>query len=320
MRCLADAAALPVLRVAAGAAVVEVTGWQRFCRALPLFVALSAVTGVWVAGAVWSFEEQTAFAANRGFALPWLLPLTVDGLAVAMATVAFAAALDGRAAVSARLGTALAVAASATSNSAWAWTRSDGDPGTVALAAGVPVAANLAFEVLLSELRRQVHRRRGMPAPVAVPWPRLVRVALAPIGTAREWRRAVLALTSPAGYAPGGEALPVTGRAAEPAAAQAVPARELLVASRPALPASPDEPVYRKDVDEPAAADPTEAADSTEAADVADLLLVGRAVADELARTGQPLNRRNLLAGIRARGRSCSSERASALLRALRAA
>jgi hypothetical protein len=53
---------------------------------------------------------------------------------------------------------------------------------------------------------------------------------------------------------------------------------------------------------------------------VGELLLIGRAVADELARDGLPLNRRNLLAGIRARGRSCSSERASALLAALRAA
>lgn len=54
--------------------------------------------------------------------------------------------------------------------------------------------------------------------------------------------------------------------------------------------------------------------------DVADLLLVGRAVADDLTRQGLPLNRRSLLAGIRARGRSCSTERASALIKALRKA
>ena len=52
--------------------------------------------------------------------------------------------------------------------------------------------------------------------------------------------------------------------------------------------------------------------------DVGDLLLVGRAVVDDLAREGLPLNRRNLLAGVRARGRSCSTERAGALLKALR--
>jgi len=71
----------------------------------------------------------------------------------------------------------------------------------------------------------------------------------------------------------------------------------------------------------PMAPQPTSAPEAQDdGQDVGDLLLIGRAVADELAREGLALNRRNLLAGIRARGRSCSSERASALLRALRAA
>lgn len=178
--------------------------WQRFVRTVPLSLALIAVAGVWLAGCVWSFEEQTAFAADKAFVIPELLPLVLDGLAISLAAVAYAASLDGRAAVSARIGTAVAVAASASSNGAWAWTRTSGDVGAVVLAAGVPVAANLAFEVLLSELRRQVHRRRGMAAPAAIPWPRPVRIALAPVSTFREWRSLVLdltALTAPVGDA-----------------------------------------------------------------------------------------------------------------------
>jgi hypothetical protein len=67
--------------------------------------------------------------------------------------------------------------------------------------------------------------------------------------------------------------------------------------------------------------DPTEVAQGSDPCEaVGDLLVVGRAVAAELARAGEPLNRRTLLAGLRARGRSCSSERAGALLKVLRAA
>jgi hypothetical protein len=66
------------------------------------------------------------------------------------------------------------------------------------LAAGVPVALFLAFEVLLAELRRQVHRGRGLPAPVVIPAPRLIRLVLAPERAFGEWRDDVLRLTAPA--------------------------------------------------------------------------------------------------------------------------
>jgi hypothetical protein len=137
------------------------------------------------------------------FDVPWLLPVVLDGLAAALAAVAFAASLDGRPALGARLGTALAVTASAASNLAAAalrlGTESPRDRIALAIAAGIPVAANLAWEVILGELRRQVMRRRGLPAPVPVPWPRVVRVVLAPVSTLRSWRRVVLGLTDPAG-------------------------------------------------------------------------------------------------------------------------
>lgn len=167
----------------------------RWTRSIPMTLALLLVAGVWVAGCVWSFEEQTAFAESKDFHLPWLLPLVIDGLAIAMAAVAFAASLDARPAVFARGGIAVAVVLSAASNAAWAWERSTGDTGTIALASVVPVLANLAFEVLLSEIRRQVMRRRGIPAPVKIPLPRLTQMALSPWKTFAQWRRLVLKVT-----------------------------------------------------------------------------------------------------------------------------
>jgi hypothetical protein len=170
--------------------------WRRLVSALPMRTALIAVAAVWVLGCVWSYTEQSAFAASKGFAFPHLLPLVIDGFAVSMAGVAWAASLDARPAVAARLATLVAVGASSASNGVWAWLRADHDLVAVALAVAVPVAANLAFEVLLAELRRQVQRRRGLPAPVAVPYPRLIRVVLAPWQTLRTWRVLVLDLTA----------------------------------------------------------------------------------------------------------------------------
>lgn len=163
----------------------------------PLWIALVVIAAVWIGGCVWSFEEQSALARSKAFHLPELLPLVIDGFAIAMAAVAWAASLDGRAAVFARTGTAVAVACSAGSNAAWAWERSAGDKLTVILAASVPVVANVAFEVLLSEARRQVQRRRGVPAPVPIPYPRLVRVIWSPLSTLVEWRQLVLEVTDP---------------------------------------------------------------------------------------------------------------------------
>jgi hypothetical protein len=301
-----------------------------------LTVALLSVAGVWLAGAVWSFEEQTRYAASRGFSFPWLLPLVLDGLAVSLAGVAYAAALDARPAIQARFMTGVAVAASAVSNGAWAWTRTAAhsaghrpDTGAVALAVGVPVASILAFEVLLGELRRQVHRRRGMPASVAIPTPRLARLLLAPIGTIREWRAVVLTLTTPAGCNGGASAEQVT--------CQVHPQEHDDTGGQPLHDDVPEKtfaPVGAVPAGPPAlTVSSTSAAEtplttrventvpgSEEPVEVGDLLLIGRAVAEDLAHQGLPLNRRNLLAGIRARGRSCSSERASALLRALRVA
>jgi len=170
--------------------------WRRFSASLPMRTALLAVGSVWILGCVWSYQEQSAFAASKGFTFPHLLPLVIDGFAVSMAGVAWAASLDARPAIPARLATVVAVGASSASNGVWAYLRAHHDMVTVVLGIAVPVAANLAFEVLLAELRRQVQRRRGLPPPVAVPYPRLIRIALAPWQTFRTWRTLVLEITA----------------------------------------------------------------------------------------------------------------------------
>src|SRR5882762_1929936 len=170
--------------------------WRQFSSSLPMRTALLAVGSVWILGCVWSYQEQSAFAASKGFMFPHLLPLVIDGFAVSMAGVAWAASLDARAAIPARLATVVAVGASAASNGVWAYLRAYHDMVTVALGVAVPVVANLAFEVLLAEVRRQVQRRRGLPPPVAVPYPRLIRIMLAPWQTFRAWRAVVLEITA----------------------------------------------------------------------------------------------------------------------------
>lgn len=163
----------------------------------PVWIALPLIFAVFAAGAVWSFREQTALARSAQFHVPELLPLVIDGFAVAMAAVAWAASLDGRAAVFARLGIAVGIACSVGANAAWAWDRSGGDTLTVVLAAGVPVLAMVAFEAVLAEVRRQVQRKRGLPRPEPIPMPRALTVCLSPIRTPLLWRRLVLELTDP---------------------------------------------------------------------------------------------------------------------------
>ncbi|HEX4252233.1 MAG TPA: hypothetical protein VH008_30525, partial [Pseudonocardia sp.] len=49
--------------------------WRRFSASLPMRTALVAVSTVWMLGCVWSYQEQSAFAASKGFTYPHLLPL-----------------------------------------------------------------------------------------------------------------------------------------------------------------------------------------------------------------------------------------------------
>lgn len=224
------------------------TRWRRFSAALPMRASLVAVGVVWLLGCVWSFQEQSAFAASKGFAFPHLLPLVIDGFAVSMAGVSWAASLDARPAIPARLATVVAVGASSASNGVWAYLRTHHDLVTVVLGVAVPVAANLAFEVLLAELRRQVQRRRGLPPPVAVPYPRLIRLLLAPWQTIRTWRTLVLEITSMDLAVSRPEPAPAPGPAgiAGPAAPAAGPSVEGPSPSAEAAPAVV-EPAHRPD-------------------------------------------------------------------------
>lgn len=171
--------------------------WRgRFNTALPMRLALGLVASVWAVGAVWSYGEQTGFGVAKLFAHPALLPLALDGFAVAMATLAFAASLDGRPAIPARLATVVGAGLSAASNGVWAAQRSNGDIATIVISVCIPIIANVAFETLLSEVRRRVQRSRGMPPPVVLPTLRIVRLLLAPVETFGDWRSEVLALTA----------------------------------------------------------------------------------------------------------------------------
>lgn len=295
------------------------SAWRKFVHALPLGLALAGVTAVWCGGAVWSFEEQARLAGRLLFAVPQLLPLVLDGLAVSLAGVAYAASLDGRAAVQARLMTAVAVLASAGSNAAGAWSRTDGDPLAVTIAAGVPVAANLAFEVLLGELRRQVHRHRGLPAPVAIPYPRIVRLMLAPVPAAREWRRHVLELTGPAGAPVPDLPEPV------PLVAERGPVLTVDPEPHPSGKPKPTPARRKRVVPAKTATRGTRAATTTGAKAAkpapglpADVMATGRLVAAELEKAGKSLTHRSLIAGFRARESPLSSDRAQSLMQVLR--
>src|SRR2546430_4927627 len=92
---------------------------------------------LWAMGCIWSFREQALFAHTKGFDVPWLLPAVIDGLAIALACVAYAASLDGRPGPIARLRTAIAVTATAPRNANLASPRS-APPTTAVIAAGPP--------------------------------------------------------------------------------------------------------------------------------------------------------------------------------------
>jgi len=169
--------------------------------------ALIGVFVVWASGAVWNWNEQTELADYLGFGMPWLLPFLLDGLALSLAAVATSASLDGRAGVVPRIGTLVAISASAAVSGYAAYVRSIepdiftgaalplDDPVVVLIGAGAPIVALIAFEVLLTEVRRMVQKARGRQSPAPIPYPRLIRWILAPWKTFFAWRTIVLDLT-----------------------------------------------------------------------------------------------------------------------------
>ena len=186
----------------------------------------------------------------------------------------------------------------------------------------VPVAAGLV-----------IRRRRGAGQPYGMPV-----FVLAAFGGFSLAAQVAEAPPSPSGWLLA--AVPSLGAAAviklvlsvpagrrDTAAADRVPARTVDRTAGP-VPATAAVPVTgpptartgrtgrTEAVGAPAESDPAAAA--VVPVDLADLLLLGRAVAAELAHTGRPLTRTALLAGVRARGRRISTDRATELLRRLR--
>lgn len=276
----------------------EAGWWRRFVGALPMRVSLAAVAVVWLLGCVWSYQEQSAFAASHQFQFPHLLPLVIDGFAASVAGVSWAASLDARPAIPARLVTVIAVGASSVSNGVWAWLRAHHDPVTVALGVAVPIAAAMAFEVLLAELRRRVQRHRGLPDRVVVPYPRLIRFVLAPLQTFRAWRQLVLRITAiedPEAFLSDHtgdhetDSNSVTSLLAGPGTGSGSELAVRAVSKSPL------------------------------AVNVADLLPVSREIAAEPDKAGSDVSREALIRGLRARGLTCSTDRGTALAAILKA-
>ena len=215
---------------------------------VPMAISLGAVGIVWVGGAVFNFTEQMRFAENSGFELAFLLPLLLDGLAIALASVATSASMDGRAAIVPRLGTLVAVGASSWVSGqaayARAFVRVDAmsletrfDSTRVIIGVGVPLFSLLAFEVLLVEIRRVVQKVRGRVSPVPIPMPRLVMwIAQPPWRTYSMWRRAALEQCT---------------RELTIVQAQAVQATVTQVSTATPAPAAPSTPARREIVQRP---------------------------------------------------------------------
>jgi len=89
---------------------------------------------------------------------------------------------------------------------------------------------------------------------------------------------------------------------------------------REARPAPSPSPSPARSVPVRSAAQPLPGLAGSGLSSVADLLLVGRAVAADLAGEGRPLTRAALIAGLRGRGHRIATGRASELLRELKAA
>jgi hypothetical protein len=171
---------------------------QRQSR-VPVGIALALIGAVWIGACVISFAEQIKLAEDRyHFEAPWLFPVLFDGLASALAVTSWSAALDGRHSPVLRLFTCVAVGGSAWVNAEAVRERTLVDNWTqIGMAVAAPLCAWIAFEFLLGELRRQIMRARGVPAPAPVPALRPVRVLLSPFRSIAEWRRLALDVTDP---------------------------------------------------------------------------------------------------------------------------
>lgn len=170
---------------------------------VPTVAALSLTTAVFLTGAWFNFAEQRAWAEGRGYGMPVLLPIFLDGLALALAVVSMSASLDGRTAIPQRIGSFVAILSSSAVSGTAAYHRMSDvaslthsralDWSVVALGGAIPLLCFMAYENVLAELRRLIMKLRGQVSPQPIPKPRAVMwIVQPPWRTFAEWRTGAL--------------------------------------------------------------------------------------------------------------------------------
>jgi hypothetical protein len=119
----------------------------------------------------------------------YIVPVSLDGLAVTLAFLGLRSVLAGDAAIFPRLLAWLVVAGGATANYYQAWHAGQGEAAAIYFG-GMTLLVYLGFEVILRQLRREQLRAQGA---VERPLPRfrLVRWLRFPLATFRAWSAAV---------------------------------------------------------------------------------------------------------------------------------
>jgi hypothetical protein len=161
-----------------------------------IWVAIGIIGALWGLGVAWLCAEQARLATHLGFEVPAALPAIVDGSMFAAALLATAISLSGRASSSARMFSFAINLVSASTNGLGAYLR-DGGISAVIVAAMVPLILMWLFHLVLAEIRLRVRIQRGLPAEVAPPALRVLRVVFAGRWAVTEWRAAGLAITDP---------------------------------------------------------------------------------------------------------------------------
>lgn len=161
-----------------------------------IWVAIGIIGALWGLGVAWLCAEQARLATHLGFEVPAALPAIVDGSMFAAALLATAISLSGRSSSSARMFSFAINLVSASTNGLGAALR-DGGYAAVVVAAMVPLILMWLFHLVLAEIRLRVRIQRGLPAEVAPPALRILRVVFAGRWAVTEWRAAGFAITDP---------------------------------------------------------------------------------------------------------------------------
>lgn len=161
-----------------------------------IWVSVGLIVAMWGLGVAWLCVEQTRLARHLGFGFPYALPAIVDGAMFAAAMFATAVAMSGRSSSQARMFSVVINLVSAFTNGEGAHVR-HANSLAVGLAAMVPVILMWLFHLVLAEIRLRVRIQRGLPAEVAPPALRVLRIIFAGKWAITEWRAAGFAITDP---------------------------------------------------------------------------------------------------------------------------